>query len=63
MYKCSNKKLQNGAATLLVAVVLLIAITLATFFAARVNIEEQRISANDYRAKEAFNAADAGLED
>lgn len=57
-----NKTLQNGAATILVAVVLLIAITLATFFAARVNIEEQRISANDYRAKEAFNAADAGLD-
>lgn len=53
---------QSGAVTLFVSIVLLIAVTLAVIFAAKVNLQEQRISANDYRAKQAFNNAEMGLE-
>lgn len=53
---------QSGAVTLFVSVILLIALTLAVIFAARVNLQEQRISANDFRAKQAFNNAEMGLE-
>jgi len=53
---------QKGAAVLLVSIVLLIGITLITVFAARVGVMDQRISANEYRHKEAQAAADAALE-
>ena len=53
---------QKGAATLLVSIILLIGVTLITVFAARVGVMDQRISANEYRHKEAQAAADAGLE-
>lgn len=56
------RKQQQGVATLLVSLVLLLGITLMTFSAARVAITEQRISADDYRSKQAFEAAQAGLE-
>lgn len=55
-------KRQRGAAVLLVSIVLLIGVTLITIFAARVGVMDQRISANEYRHKEAQAAADAGLE-
>jgi len=55
-------KAQQGAATLLVSIVLLIAITLITLFAARVGVMDQRISGNELRHKEAFSSAEAGLE-
>lgn len=53
---------QRGVATLLASLILLLGITLMTFSAAKVTILEQKISANDYRAKQAFEAAQAGLE-
>jgi hypothetical protein len=53
---------QRGAATLIVAIILLLALTLATFSAARIGISEQRSVANDIRAKEAFWVAQAGIE-
>ena len=53
---------QKGAAVLLVSIVLLIGVTLITVFAARVGVMDQRISANEYRHKEAQAAADAALE-
>lgn len=53
---------QRGVSTLVVAIVLLIAATFLTFFAAKVGIQEQRMSANDYRHKEAFSTAEAGLD-
>jgi len=53
---------QKGAVVLLVSIVLLIGVTLITVFAARVGVMDQRISANEYRHKEAQAAADAGLE-
>lgn len=53
---------QQGAATLLVSIVLLVAVTLVVIFAARVGIMDQRIAANEYRHKEAKAAAEAALD-
>lgn len=53
---------QRGVSTLVVAIVLLIAATFLTFFAAKVGMQEQRMSGNDYRHKEAFSTAEAGLD-
>ena len=53
---------QRGAATLVTALILLLAITLVTFSAARVGVTEQRTSANDMRAKTAQDVANAGVE-
>lgn len=53
---------QRGVSTLVVAIVLLIAATFLTFFAAKVGMQEQRMSGNDYRHKEAFATAEAGLD-
>jgi len=55
-------RLQQGAATLLVSIILLLATTLITIFAARVGVMDQRISGNELRHKEAFSHAEAGLE-
>lgn len=52
---------QRGLSTLLVAILLLAIITIITIFAARVGLFEQRISANDYRYKMAFQVSEAGL--
>lgn len=56
------KARQRGVSTLVVAIVLLIAATFLTFFAAKVGIQEQRMSGNEYRHKEAFATAEAGLD-
>lgn len=56
------KARQRGVSTLVVAIVLLIAATFLTFFAAKVGMQEQRMSGNDYRHKEAFATAEAGLD-
>lgn len=53
---------QRGVSTLVVAIVLLIAATFLTFFAAKIGMQEQRMSGNDYRHKEAFATAEAGLD-
>ena len=52
---------QRGLSTLLIAILLLAIVTIMTIFAARFGIFEQRISANDYRYKMAFQASEAGL--
>ncbi|MDF1582799.1 MAG: PilX N-terminal domain-containing pilus assembly protein [Methyloprofundus sp.] len=53
---------QNGAATLLTAVILLIATTLVAFMAGRTALQEVKMTANNYRAAQAIAAADAGME-
>ena len=53
---------ENGAAVLTITLVLLFLLSLITFYSARVGVTEQKISANDYRAKQAFEAAQAGIE-
>lgn len=51
---------QRGVATLAIGVLLLVLITLMTLYGARVGLMEQRISGNEYRAKLAHGAAEAG---
>ncbi len=53
---------QSGAATLVISLILLVAMTLITLFTARSMVMEQRISANDYRSKQSFGAAEAGIQ-
>jgi hypothetical protein len=53
---------QRGAATLVTSLILLLAITLVTFSAARVGVIEQRTSTNDMRAKTAQDVANAGVD-
>ena len=53
---------QRGAATIFVTVVLLLAVGLIALYTNRGAIMEQRLSANEIRAKQAFAAASAGLD-
>lgn len=53
---------QLGAATLLVATILLVSITLVVLFAGNYSIAQQKISSNTARNLQAFEAAEAGLE-
>lgn len=53
---------QKGAATLLVTMILLIAATLLVLYASNTVVGEQRMSANEVRSKQAFQAAEAAIE-
>lgn len=53
---------QRGAATLMVSMVLLVAVTLVVIVTARSSVMEQRVSANDMRAAAAFQSAQAGMD-
>lgn len=53
---------QRGGVTLITALVLLVAITLVTIFASRTAVMEQKMTGNEIRAKQAFEAAQAGME-
>ncbi len=53
---------QAGAATLAMSVVLLLLITMVSIYTSRTVIMEKRISANDFRARQAFEAAESGLQ-
>lgn len=52
---------QQGVSTLLIAMLLLAILTVASIFAAAFGVHEQRTSANEYRYKLTFQAAEAGL--
>jgi Tfp pilus assembly protein PilX len=56
------RRAQRGAASLFVALMLLLGGTIIAFFANRSFIFEQRTSANQYRATKAFELAEAGSE-
>lgn len=58
----TTRHAQRGAASLVVALVLLFGMTIVAFFANRSFIFEQRTSANQYRATKAFELAEAGVE-
>ncbi len=58
----STHSQQRGAATLLITMALFLAMVLVALFVNRNLIFEQRASANQYRATQAFEAAEAGLE-
>jgi len=53
---------QQGMITLLMAIVLLFAISSLTMFGVHVGVMEQRVSANVFRAHQAFEAAQAGID-
>lgn len=53
---------QQGAATLVIAVVLLVIVLGISFFTAEIVISEKKVTANVYRAKQAFHAAQAGID-
>ena len=59
---CKYEPKQQGAATLVMAVVLLVIVLGISFFTADVVITEKKITANEYRAKQAFHAAQAGID-
>lgn len=59
--KLTNKN-QSGVASLFVAVILLFASTIIVLVAGKVGVQDQRISGNDSRAKQAFANSEAGLE-
>ena len=52
---------QKGITTLLTGMFILLLMTIMTFFAVNVGLFEQRTSANEYRAKQAFKSSEAGL--
>ena len=53
---------QTGGMTVFTAVMVLIVLTLMIFYAARVGLFEQRVSANEVRQKVAFHAAEAAID-
>lgn len=53
---------QTGVATLVVILILLFSISGLTLYAANTGILEQKISINDYRAKQLGEASDAGVD-
>lgn len=53
---------QQGVATIVVTVVLLVVMTLMVLFASRVGVFDVRMAANEARYKEAFAMAEAGLD-
>lgn len=52
---------QKGAASLIVSIVILALITFVTLYTSKTILTEQKISNNDYRSKQAFQAAEAGI--
>ncbi len=58
----NQMRYQKGAATLVVAIVLLVAITLITLFTAKVVLDDIKFEANTYRTAQATSAANYGLD-
>ncbi|MEW6999583.1 PilX N-terminal domain-containing pilus assembly protein [Colwelliaceae bacterium BS250] len=58
-----NKSLvkQKGMAVLIISIILLILITIVSLYLARSILVEQKLVANDFRARQAFDNAEAGL--
>lgn len=55
------KNRQGGSATLVMSLVLLMLITMVSIYTSRTVLLEQKISANDFRERQAFEAAESGL--
>ncbi len=61
-YFLKSAKQQKGAATLFIAVILLVAVTLVMIYTAGPSITETRLAANEIRTKQAAAAAQAGVD-
>jgi Tfp pilus assembly protein PilX len=59
---CRSRRPARGAAALVVVLMLLVVVALAAAYASRNLVFEQRTGANQARATQAFEAAEAGLE-
>lgn len=53
---------QRGVVTLLIALITLVLLSIMTIYTGRVSVMDQRMSGNEYRYREAFAAAQAGLD-
>ncbi len=53
---------QRGAGTLITALILLLMVTVVTFVSGRIAVTDQRLSANEQRTRQAFDAAQAGID-
>ncbi|MGD8357273.1 MAG: PilX N-terminal domain-containing pilus assembly protein [Lysobacterales bacterium] len=53
---------QSGVITTFTGVLILVLLTLMMFFAIRVGVFDQRVSSNEMRQKQAFHAAESGLQ-
>jgi hypothetical protein len=59
--KANTPVRQRGMVTVFTGVLILVLLTLMMFFAVRVGVFEQRVSANDARQKLAFHVAESGI--
>src|SRR3990167_7275346 len=60
--KCHSSTVERGYVVLAVSIVLLMVITLIALFSGQTLSTEAKIQGNTYRASQAFNAAQGGLE-
>jgi hypothetical protein len=57
-----NHRYQSGMVTIFTGILILVLLTLMMFFAMRVGIFDQRVSANETRQKRAFHVAESGIQ-
>ena len=57
-----SSRRERGVATLAISVILLLSLTVMALTMTQSGVIQQKISGNDYRAKEAHNAAEAGMQ-
>lgn len=62
MSKSLSIQKQSGVATLVFSLVVLFTLTITTVFGSRVALLDEKMSSNDYRSKESFAAAEAGMD-
>lgn len=59
---CIETRYQSGMITTFTGILILVLLTLMMFFAVRVGVFEQRVSSNEMRQKQAFHAAESGIQ-
>lgn len=60
--KSRSVRRQQGAVTLVITLLVMIAVTIGSFALVQTSTLEKRMTANDQRSREAFNAAQAGVD-